>query len=140
MQAHHDVRSSDVFIHRLHGTLAARSRPWTGRFLRVAADPGVGARTVQSPAIVAEVVQGASFRFRDPPRFSLAHGGKDCPYPVPISRTFSMAITAWSAKLRQVRSVHRSPFLKRPNPSPFQLLTQYVELNARHEGPTHTDK
>jgi uncharacterized protein len=35
--------------------------------------------------MVAEVVHGAPFRFRDPARFSLAHGGKDRhPYPVPL--------------------------------------------------------
>lgn len=46
--------------------------------------PGVGARTVQSLAMVAEVVHGAAFRFDDPARFSLAHGGKDRhPHPVP---------------------------------------------------------
>jgi hypothetical protein len=47
--------------------------------------PGVGARTVRSLAMVAEVVHGAPYRFNDPARFSLAHGGKDRhPYPVPI--------------------------------------------------------
>ena len=35
--------------------------------------------------MVAEVVHGAPYRFKDPARFSLAHGGKDRhPYPVPI--------------------------------------------------------
>ena len=35
--------------------------------------------------MVAEVVRGAPYRFRDPARFSLAHGGKDRhPYPVPL--------------------------------------------------------
>jgi uncharacterized protein len=38
---------------------------------------GVGARTVRSLAMVAEVVHGAPCRFQDPARFSLAHGGKD---------------------------------------------------------------
>ena len=47
--------------------------------------PGVGARTVQALAMVAEVVHGAPCRFSDPARFSLAHGGKDRhPYPVPL--------------------------------------------------------
>ena len=47
--------------------------------------PGVGARTVRSLAMVAEVVHGAPCRFRDPARFSLSDGGKDRhPYPVPI--------------------------------------------------------
>ena len=46
--------------------------------------PGVGARTVQSLAMVAEVVHGAPSRFADPARFSLAHGGKDRqPFAVP---------------------------------------------------------
>ncbi len=35
--------------------------------------------------MVAEVVHGAPYRFSDPARFSVAHGGKDRhPYPVPL--------------------------------------------------------
>ena len=85
MPAHHDVRSSDVFTRRLHGTLAAAADNGPLDFPDLLLTPGVGARTVQSLAMVAEVVHGAPFRFRDPARFSLAHGGKDRhPYPVPI--------------------------------------------------------
>ena len=85
MPAHHDVRSSDVFIRRLHGTLAAAAERGPADFSDLLLTPGVGARTVQSLAMVAEVVHGAPYRFRDPARFSLAHGGKDRhPYPVPI--------------------------------------------------------
>jgi hypothetical protein len=85
MPAHHDVRSSDVFIRRLHGTLAAAAERGPADFPDLLLTPGVGARTVQSLAMVAEVVHGAPYRFRDPARFSLAHGGKDRhPYPVPI--------------------------------------------------------
>lgn len=85
MPAHHDVRSSDVFTRRLHGTLAAAAGRGPVDFPELLLTPGVGARTVQSLAVVAEVVHGAPYRFRDPARFSLAHGGKDRhPYPVPI--------------------------------------------------------
>src|SRR3977135_569111 len=85
MPAHHDVRSSDVFIRRLHGTLAAASDRGPADFPQLLLTPGIGARTVQSLAMVAEVVHGAPYRFADPARFSLAHGGKDRhPYPVPI--------------------------------------------------------
>jgi uncharacterized protein len=85
MPAHHDVRSSDVFTRRLHGTLAAAAERGPQDFPELLLTPGVGARTVQSLAMVAEVVHGAPYRFRDPARFSLAHGGKDRhPYPVPI--------------------------------------------------------
>jgi hypothetical protein len=85
MPAHHDVRASDVFIRRLHGTLAAAAERGPVDFPELPLTPGVGARTVQSLAMVAEVVHGAPYRFRDPARYSLAHGGKDRhPYPVPI--------------------------------------------------------
>lgn len=85
MPAHHDVRSSDVFTRRLHGTLAAAAERGPVDFPELLLTPGVGARTVRSLAMVAEVVHGAPYRFRDPARFSLAHGGKDRhPYPVPL--------------------------------------------------------
>jgi uncharacterized protein len=85
MPAHHEVRSSDVFSRRLHGTLAAAAERGPVDFPELLLTPGVGARTVRSLAMVAEVVHGAPYRFRDPARFSLAHGGKDRhPYPVPI--------------------------------------------------------
>jgi hypothetical protein len=85
MPAHHDVRASDVFTRRLHGTLAAAAERGPTDFPELLLTPGVGARTVQSLAMVAEVVHGAPYRFEDPARFSLAHGGKDRhPYPVPI--------------------------------------------------------
>ena len=85
MPAHHDVRSSDVFTRRLYGTLAAAAERGPVDFPELLLTPGVGARTVRSLAMVAEVVHGAPYRFRDPARFSLAHGGKDRhPYPVPL--------------------------------------------------------
>jgi uncharacterized protein len=85
MPAHHDVRGSDVFTRRLHGTLAAAAELGPVDFPELLLVPGLGARTVQSLAMVAEVVHGAPYRFADPARFSLAHGGKDRhPYPVPL--------------------------------------------------------
>src|SRR6185312_11877375 len=85
MPAHHDVRPSDVMVRRLHGTLAAAAERGPEDFPALLLTPGVGARTVQSLAMVAEVVHGAPYRFADPARFSLAHGGKDRhPYPVPL--------------------------------------------------------
>ena len=86
MPAHHDVRSSDVFSRRLHGTLAAAAERGPVDFPELLLTPGVGARTVKSLAMVAEVVHGAPYRFSDPARFSLAHGGKDGhPFPVPLT-------------------------------------------------------
>jgi hypothetical protein len=72
-------------LKRLHGTLAAAADAGPKDYAELLLIPGVGARTVEALAFVAEVVHGAPSRFSDPARFSLAHGGKDGhPYPVPI--------------------------------------------------------
>ena len=86
MPAHHDVRPKDVNMQRLHGALAAAAERGPTDFAELLLVPGVGARTVRSLALVAEVVHGTPCRFSDPARFSLAHGGKDRhPYPVPCA-------------------------------------------------------
>jgi hypothetical protein len=85
MPAHHDVRASDVHARRLCGTLAAAAERGPKDYSQLLLVPGVGARTVQALAMVAEVLHGAPCRFSDPARFSFAHGGKDRhPFPVPI--------------------------------------------------------
>jgi hypothetical protein len=85
MPAHHDVRASDVVLRRLHGVLAAAADRGPKDFTELLLTPGVGARTVASLALVAEVVHGTPSRFSDPARFSMAHGGKDGhPFPVPL--------------------------------------------------------
>ncbi len=84
MPEHHDVRPKDVMLRRLYGALAAATDAGPKDFADLLLVPGVGARTVRSLALVAEVVHGAPCRFDDPARFSLAHGGKDRhPFPVP---------------------------------------------------------
>src|SRR5215470_1078382 len=82
---HHEVRAGDVVTRRLHANLAAAADRGAADFPDLLLTPGVGARTVEALAMVAEVLHGTPCRFTDPARFSLAHGGKDRhPYPVPI--------------------------------------------------------
>jgi hypothetical protein len=85
MPAHHDVRATDVVLRRLHGVLASAADRGPKDFTELLLTPGVGARTVASLALVAEVIHGTPSRFSDPARFSMAHGGKDgYPFPVPL--------------------------------------------------------
>jgi hypothetical protein len=85
MPRHHDVRPSDVLLRRLRGTIAAAAERAPIDFADLLMTPGLGARTVEALAAVAEVVHGAPCRFTDPARFALAHGGKDGhPFPVPL--------------------------------------------------------
>jgi hypothetical protein len=85
MPAHHDVRPENFDLRRLRATLAAAAERGPSDFAELLLVPGVGARTVLALALVAEVLHGAPSRFRDPARFSFAHGGKDGhPFPVPL--------------------------------------------------------
>jgi hypothetical protein len=85
MPSHHEVNAADIDLRRLHATLRAASERGPKDFAQLLLTPGVGARTVIALAFVAEVVHGAPYRFSDPARFSLAHGGKDGhPFPVPL--------------------------------------------------------
>ncbi len=101
MPSHHDVRPKDVILRRLHGALAAAVNCAPADFADLLLVPGVGARTVQSLAMVAEVIHGAPCRFTDPARFSFAHGGKDRhPYPAPTKvydKTISVLKSAVTA-------------------------------------------
>lgn len=81
---HHDVRAEDVDLKRLGAVLATAYGRGPEDFASLLLTPGLGERTLQALALVGEVVYGAPGRFRDPARFSFAHGGKDAaPFPVP---------------------------------------------------------
>ncbi|MFT3974690.1 MAG: DUF763 domain-containing protein [Amaricoccus sp.] len=103
MPAHHDVRDGDVLLRRLHGTLAAAADRGPQDFADLLLVPGVGRRTVEALATVAEVIHGAPCRFADPARHSLAHGGKDRhPYPVP-TRVLDRTITVLKHAVARAR-------------------------------------
>ncbi len=85
MPRHHDVRAEDVDLKRLGAVLALAHERELTDFASLLLTEKLGPRTLQSLALVAEVVHGAPSRFRDPARFSFAHGGKDGhPFPVPL--------------------------------------------------------
>ena len=85
MPSHHEVRAEDVNLKRLGGVLATAYANQPKDFESLMLTPGLGPRTLQSLALVSEVIYGTPSRFTDPARFSFAHGGKDGhPFPVPL--------------------------------------------------------
>ncbi|MGV3704576.1 MAG: DUF763 domain-containing protein [Arcticibacter sp.] len=85
MPSHHDVRSKDVDIKRLGAMLWVAHEQAPRQFEDLLLLTGMGPRTLQSLALVSEVIYGTPSRFSDPARFSFAHGGKDGhPFPVPV--------------------------------------------------------
>lgn len=85
MPSHHDVRAKDVDLKRLGAVLWLAHEKKPTDFQDLLLLEGLGPRTLQSLALVSEVIHGTPSRFKDPARFSFAHGGKDGhPFPVPI--------------------------------------------------------
>ena len=85
MPRHHDVRESDVDLKRLGAVLTLAHETNVKDFESLLLLQGLGPRTLQSLTLVSEVIHGTPSRFKDPARFSFAHGGKDGhPFPVPI--------------------------------------------------------
>jgi len=85
MPVHHDVRPENINTKRLGAVLAAAYDRQFREFTDALLLEGVGPRTIQALALVAEIIYGAPARFDDPARFSFAHGGKDGhPAPVPL--------------------------------------------------------
>jgi uncharacterized protein len=85
MPAHHDVRAADVNEKRLGAVLALAHERDLRDFASFLLLEQLGPRTLQSLALIAEVVHGTPTRFDDPARFAFAHGGKDGhPFPVPL--------------------------------------------------------
>ncbi|MCL1834060.1 MAG: DUF763 domain-containing protein, partial [Leptospirales bacterium] len=85
MPSHHNVTPKDVNSKRMGAILALAYEKQFKDFTDMLLLNGIGPRTVQSLALVSEVIYGAAVRFSDPARFSFAHGGKDGhPAPVPI--------------------------------------------------------
>ena len=85
MPSHHDVRANDVNLKRLGSVLWLAHEHQPKDFESLLLLQGVGPRTIQSLALVSEIIHGTPTRFKDPARFSFAHGGKDGhPFPVPL--------------------------------------------------------
>ena len=77
--------AENVDLKRLGSVLAVAYERDLHDFAELLLLESLGPRTLQSLALIAEVVHGVPCRFSDPARFSFAHGGKDGhPFPVPL--------------------------------------------------------
>ncbi len=64
---------------------------------------GVGAKTIRALSLISELVYGVAPSYRDPARYSFAHGGKDgIPYPVD-RKTYDQSIELLSRAVRKAK-------------------------------------
>jgi uncharacterized protein len=92
MPRHHEVRAEDIDLNRLGAVLAVAYERDLHSFADFLLTEKLGPRTLQTLAMVAEVIHGTPVRFSDPARYSFALGGKDGhPFPVPL-KTYDESI------------------------------------------------
>lgn len=100
---HHAVHARDVDLKRLGAVLAVSYDRQLRDFASLLLLEKLGPRTLQTLALVAEVVHGAPARFSDPARFSFSLGGKDGhPFPVPL-KTYDESLSFLRRSLDQAK-------------------------------------
>jgi hypothetical protein len=106
MPAHHDVKAKDVDLRRLGSVIALANEENVQGFEELLLVKGLGPRTLQSLTLVSEVIYGTPSRFKDPARFSFAHGGKDGkPFPVPL-KVYDQTIASLRKAVNQAKIGH----------------------------------
>ena len=126
MPRHHNVRAKDVNLKRLGSILTLAHEKELRNFESLLLLEGVGPRTIQSLALVSEVIYGAPSRFEDPARFSMAHGGKDGhPFPVPL-KTYDETIDNLRTSVDKARLGHGEKLEAIKN---LTIMAQAMEKN-----------
>jgi hypothetical protein len=106
MPQHHEVRARDVDLKRLGAVLAVACDRQLRDFASLLLLENLGPRTLQTLAMVVEVVHGAPTRFSDPARFSFSLGGKDGhPFPVPL-KTYDASLAVLRRSLDRAKLGH----------------------------------
>ena len=103
MPLHQDVRPQNVDLKRLGAVLAVSYERQLRDFASLLLVENLGPRTLQTLALIAELVHGTPSRFDDPARFSFALGGKDRhPFPVPL-KTYDESLAVLRGALDRAR-------------------------------------
>ncbi|WP_439328936.1 DUF763 domain-containing protein [Desulfofundulus thermosubterraneus] len=83
LPARHRVELADLNPARLHRVLLKSYERQPENFAALVVTEGVGPKALRALSLLSELAYGTPPSFRDPARFSFAHGGKDGhPYPV----------------------------------------------------------
>jgi hypothetical protein len=128
MPSHHDVRAEDVDLKRLGAVLTVAYERQLRDFANLLLLENLGPRTLQSLALIAEVIHGTPTRFSDPARFSFAHGGKDGhPFPVPL-KTYDESISVLRHALQQAKLQHSDKL------GGFGRLDRFTRTVEQHVG------
>jgi hypothetical protein len=128
MDRQHEVMNKHVNSSRLAATLLLAHENHYQDFIPLLLQKGVGPRTIQSLALVSELVYGKATRFDDPARFSFAHGGKDGhPFPV-LTSTYDETIASMNEVIDKTH-IHAAE--KRAAFKSLSRLTRFIEQSVK---------
>ncbi|MBA7708841.1 hypothetical protein ES703_117745 [subsurface metagenome] len=83
LPSHHYLSTQDLHPDSLSRILISTYERQPQDFEQLLGLKGVGAKTIRALSLISELVHGVAPSYRDPARYSFAHGGKDgIPYPV----------------------------------------------------------
>lgn len=111
----HEVRAGDIDSKYLERILIRTYERQPENYEQLLALEGVGAKTLRALSLAAELMYGQAPSWRDPARFSFAHGGKDG-HPYPVNRAvYDEVIHHLGETVNRARVAHaeKSDALKR---------------------------
>lgn len=83
LTSRHNVTASDIDPKRFYSIMLQTYERRPADFERLLGMEGIGPKTMRALSLISELIYGIPPSYRDPARFSFAHGGKDgTPYPV----------------------------------------------------------
>ncbi len=107
LPSRHEIRVPlDIDPKRLYRVLLKTYECQPRNFEALLGMEGVGAKTLRALSLISELVHGARPSFRDPVRYSFAHGGKDG-HPYPVDReVYDRSIRILKTALDKARLEH----------------------------------
>jgi len=101
MPSRHPVLNLDISPKYFHKILLRTYERSPGSFEELIGIAGVGPKTVRALALIGELLYGTKPSFRDPARYSFAHGGKDG-FPYPVNRnTYNQSISYLESAIKR---------------------------------------
>ncbi len=99
----HPIITEDINPTKLYKIFISAYERAPQNFEELLAIKGVGPKTLRALALISELLYGTPLDFKDPARFSYAHGGKDG-YPYPVDRTcYDNTISILDRAIRSAR-------------------------------------
>jgi len=99
----HHIAAKDLHPESIRRILLSAYQRQPHNFEQLLGLSGVGAKTIRALSLIAELVYGVAPSYRDPVRYSFAHGGKDgIPYPVD-RKTYDQSIELLSRAISRTK-------------------------------------